>query len=139
MSGDRPPFSESFLLLTGHPPMKWQHRLFGRLVEGDVPAALDLPTGLGKTSVMAIWLIARAVAKEKAHNIVPRRLAYVVDRQAVVDQATEEAERLRGALDGEGDHLNRMEPETRAHAIRSLAELKRRLGFETPDGGESKK
>lgn len=139
MSGDRPQFPESFLLLTGYPPMKWQHRLFRRFAEGDSPAALDLPTGLGKTSVMAIWLIALAAAKEEARKALPRRLVYVVDRQAVVDQATEEAERLRRALDGEGDHLNRMEPGARAHAIRSLAELKRRLGFEMSDHGERKR
>jgi CRISPR-associated endonuclease/helicase Cas3 len=39
---------------------------------------------------MAIWLVARASGAP-----LPRRLVYVVDRRAVVDQATEEAERLR--------------------------------------------
>jgi reverse gyrase len=53
-------FGDHFAALVGLEPFRWQRRLFQRLVEGHLPAALDLPTGLGKTSVMAIWLIARA-------------------------------------------------------------------------------
>lgn len=76
--------------LGGHAPFPWQRALLDRFLYGQVPRALDLPTGLGKTSVIAIWLIARA-----AGALVPRRLVYVVDRRSVVDQATTEAERLR--------------------------------------------
>lgn len=79
--------------LTGHAPFWWQKRLFRKwFSRGRVPRALDLPTGLGKTSVMAVWLLARLEGAP-----LPRRLVYVVDRRAVVDQATEEAERLRDA------------------------------------------
>lgn len=85
--------------------MRWQIRLFGQLVEGQFPSALDLPTGLGKTSVMAIWLVARALAEGDALKAIPRRLVYVVDRRAVVDQATEEAEKLRQALNNHAAHL----------------------------------
>src|SRR5271155_4905153 len=70
--------------------MEWQRRLYGQLIEDQNPSALDLPTGLGKTSVMAIWLIAWVQGAR-----LPRRLVYVVDRRAVVDQATAEAEKLR--------------------------------------------
>jgi CRISPR-associated endonuclease/helicase Cas3 len=42
---------------------------------------------------MALWLVARA----RGANL-PRRLVYVVDRRAVVDQATKEAEKLAAAL-----------------------------------------
>lgn len=94
-------FAAAFKALTGYPPFKWQERLFANHVgKGDLPAALDLPTGLGKTSVMAIWLIARARADAEAKKKLPRRLVYVVDRRAVVDQATAEAEKLGAALDG---------------------------------------
>jgi CRISPR-associated endonuclease/helicase Cas3 len=55
---------------------------------------VDIPTGLGKTAVMALWLIARAGGAQ-----LPRRLVYVVDRRAVVDQATEFAVLLRENLD----------------------------------------
>ncbi len=74
----------------GQEPFPWQSELLQRFDRGEVPTSLDIPTGLGKTAVMAVWLVARA---EKAS--LPRRLVYVVDRRAVVDQATEVAERLR--------------------------------------------
>ena len=71
--------------------MSWQKRLYDEYFsKGQIPDQLDLPTGLGKTSVMALWLIARA----EGINL-PRRLVYIVDRRAVVDQATHFAERLR--------------------------------------------
>ena len=105
MSAGLRSFSENFVLLTGHSPMRWQYRLFDRFIGGGIPTALDLPTGLGKTSVIAIWLLARALAKEDVLKAVPRRLVYVVDRRAVVDQATEEAEKLSKALEGDARHL----------------------------------
>jgi CRISPR-associated endonuclease/helicase Cas3 len=80
----------------GNKPFPWQDRLLDDLLDGRVPRALDLPTGLGKTSVIAIWLVARATGAA-----LPRRLVYVVDRRAVVDQATREAERLRDWAPGE--------------------------------------
>ena len=86
-------FSTTFEVLTGHPPFRWQTRLFRRSMDGRLPRALDLPTGLGKTSVMAIWLIALARGAK-----LPRRCVYVVDRRVVVDQATTTAELLRSNL-----------------------------------------
>jgi CRISPR-associated endonuclease/helicase Cas3 len=76
---------------------RWQMRLLRRFLAGDLPAAVDVPTGLGKTAVMALWLIALA----EGANL-PRRLVYVVDRRAVVDQATRFAEHLRCNMP---DHL----------------------------------
>lgn len=73
----------------GATPFPWQTRLLEKFLEGQIPNALDIPTGLGKTAVIAIWLVARAFGAP-----VPRRLVYVVDRRAVVDQATEVAQRL---------------------------------------------
>jgi hypothetical protein len=51
-----------------------------------------MPTGLGKTSVMAIWLLALAEQARRGPEFVklPRRLIWVVDRRVVVDQATRE-------------------------------------------------
>jgi CRISPR-associated endonuclease/helicase Cas3 len=68
----------------------WQEALLERMIASDLPEAVDVPTGLGKTAVMAIWLCARA-----AGATLPRRLVYVVDRRAVVDQASDVAMRLR--------------------------------------------
>ena len=57
-------FPSQFQSLTGNPPLSWQERLFQKLlVRDDIPEVIDLPTGLGKTMVMVIWLIARAVNK----------------------------------------------------------------------------
>lgn len=92
----------------GNTPFPWQEELFARFVSGTIERALDIPTGLGKTAVMAIWLVARACGAK-----LPGRLVYVVDRRAVVDQATEVAKGLRGFVDrtpglreklGLGDH-----------------------------------
>ncbi len=117
-------FDDLFAALTGLKPFRWQRRLFERLVDGQVPASLDLPTGLGKTSVMAIWLIARALGAK-----LPRRLVYIVDRRAVVDQATDEAVKLRKALEGKAEHFIALDESTRAQAKQIAAELKKRLGF----------
>jgi len=75
-------------------PFPWQAALLDRLLNGDPPSGLDIPTGLGKTAVVAIWLVARAAGAR-----VPRRLVYVVDRRAVVDQATDVAEALRAFVE----------------------------------------
>ena len=79
-----------------HLPFRWQTRLLRRLLDADLPRVVDVPTGLGKTSVMALWLIALAKGAS-----LPRRLVYVVDRRAVVDQATRFARRLRLNMPGE--------------------------------------
>ncbi len=84
-------FDKRFKALTGNRPFCWQQRLFHNyFAKGEVPAALDIPTGLGKTSVMILWYMARTIGAK-----VPRRLVYVVDRRAVVDQATIVADELR--------------------------------------------
>lgn len=91
-----PPFDDLFAALTGHAPFPWQRRLFELFAEGRWPECKTcaLPTGLGKTAVIPIWLMALA---ENPGNV-PRRLVYVVNRRTVVDQTTNEVERLRSAL-----------------------------------------
>ncbi len=84
-------FESKFKELTGFEPMKWQTRLYSECFEsGDIPGTIDIPTGLGKTSVMAIWYLAL-----KAGACLPMRLVYVVDRRAVVDQATTVADEIK--------------------------------------------
>ena len=84
-------FKRDFEGLMGFPPFEWQKCLYhDHLLNGVIPSALDIPTGLGKTSVMAIWYLAL-----KAGAVVPRRLIYVVDRRAVVDQATIVADEIQ--------------------------------------------
>lgn len=93
-------FERAFEALTGSAPFGWQRRLFAdHFLHGDIPAALDIPTGLGKTSVIVVWLIALAQQAESGRVRLPRRLVYVVNRRTVVDQATDIAERLREKLE----------------------------------------
>lgn len=70
-------------------PYPWQRRLYERMLSGSLPGSICVPTGAGKTSVMNVWLLALAAGAP-----VPRRLLWVVDRRVVVDQATEEANRI---------------------------------------------
>lgn len=97
---DAADFRERFEELTGHAPLPWQERLFLEYLNQDrLPAVVDVATGLGKTAVTALWLI--AVLDNRR---LPRRLVYVVDRRAVVDQATDFVEKLRERLP-EGDRF----------------------------------
>ncbi len=88
---NREDFEEKFESLTSFAPLPWQTRLYFEFFERQqIPDSVDIPTGLGKTAVVALWLIAI-----RAGLAVPRRLIYVVDRRAVVDQATRFVEQLR--------------------------------------------
>ena len=80
-----------FESIKGYKPLEWQRRLMREFADGHVPEACDLPTGLGKTSVITIWVIALAFQISRKLPMLPRRLVYVVNRRTIVDQSTEEA------------------------------------------------
>jgi len=105
-------FEIAFKILTGNSPFPWQTELYCRFLAGDIPSSVNIPTGLGKTSVLALWLLALTKAPHK----VPRRLVYVVNRRTVVDQTTAEAESLRAAL-------NRPELATLSQRLNDLCAL----------------
>ncbi len=120
-------FDASFRVLTGYDPFPWQRRLYERFVgatddEERFPPC-SLPTGLGKTSVMAVWLLALAATadNEQLRGRVPRRLAYVVNRRTIVDQATREAEKLRENL--QNDKLREVHAQLRRLAGESAGDL----------------
>ena len=73
-----------FRALTGRDPWPWQRRLHAALVRGEVPQAVAVPTGAGKTAAVPIALLARLANPE-----LPRRIVYIVDRRAIVDQTAE--------------------------------------------------
>jgi CRISPR-associated endonuclease/helicase Cas3 len=88
-------FDHAFTALTGNAPFPWLRKLYEEwFAKGKFPASCNIPTGLGKTSVIASWLIALA----KHPDRMPRRLVYVVNRRTVVDQTTNEVEKLRANL-----------------------------------------
>jgi len=84
-------------------PFHWQQKLLAEFLSDNIPTALDIPTGLGKTSVMAIWLVARILGVQ-----VPRRLVYVVDRRVVVDQATTEALNLKAFIEAHPEMMAKL-------------------------------
>lgn len=94
------PFDHAFHALTGHEPFPWQRELYKRMTDGPPPSACRIPTGLGKTAVIAVWLIALArCGKETANGKrLARRLVYVVNRRTVVDQSTDVVEKIRERL-----------------------------------------
>ena len=90
-------FACDFETLTGYSPFPWQEAMYLRFIgekRGGIPTSCNLPTGLGKTSVVAVWLIALA----QRPDLIPRRLVYVVNRRTVVDQTTNEVQKYRKAL-----------------------------------------
>jgi len=83
--------------LTGHDPFPWQCELYDRFLSertDNIPAVASIPTGLGKTNVIAVWLLGWLENPAR----LPRRLIYVVNRRTVVDQTTHEVTRLRKNL-----------------------------------------
>jgi CRISPR-associated endonuclease/helicase Cas3 len=94
-------------LASGQNAFPWQLELLRYFLRGDKIQALDIPTGLGKTATMAVWLVARALGAP-----LPRRLVYVVDRRAVVDQATDVAVGLRDWVAGEPLVAEQLDPLT---------------------------
>ena len=93
-------FEDAFKHLTGNTPFPWQESLYQRFISDrhdNIPSSCSLPTGLGKTSVVALWLIALAQHPDR----VPRRLVYVVNRRTVVDQTTIEVEKYQNYLQNE--------------------------------------
>ncbi|MEM2869154.1 MAG: type I-U CRISPR-associated helicase/endonuclease Cas3 [Thermoplasmata archaeon] len=91
-------FEESFKALTDHSPMRWQTRLYQNISNGNFPDIINIPTGLGKTSVIPIWLISLVTNGKCGNGSIPRKLIYIVNRRTVVDQATEIALKLRERL-----------------------------------------
>jgi CRISPR-associated endonuclease/helicase Cas3 len=84
----------------GRQPFPWQTALLDRIVtDGRWPNGIDVPTGLGKTSILDVAVFTAALGIPAAR----RRVLYVVDRRLVVDEAHEHARRLADALHNPGD------------------------------------
>ncbi|MGA4645053.1 type I-G CRISPR-associated helicase/endonuclease Cas3g [Limisphaera sp. 4302-co] len=119
-----PDFDRAFESLTGFAPMKWQRRLFEKhFLKADLPSRCDLPTGLGKTSIVVIWLLALAHQAANGNVRLPRRLVYIVNRRTVVDQVTATVEQLRKRLMAP----ETVESEKHARTLKAVAEALRCL------------
>jgi CRISPR-associated endonuclease/helicase Cas3 len=78
-----PRFEEAMRALHGRSPYEWQERAAAELSKNGWWSSLRAPTGAGKTSLIDCWLHALALA---GPDRLGRRLVWVVDRRAVVDQ-----------------------------------------------------
>jgi CRISPR-associated endonuclease/helicase Cas3 len=86
-------------LVRGHEPFPWQVELAERwLTAGRLPSIVDVPTGLGKTSVIDCWAHALACTAADPERALPLRMFVVVDRRLIVDAAFEHARALERQL-----------------------------------------
>lgn len=90
LSGDD--FAEFFAQINEFEPFQWQSRLLQFVVDtGRWPDVIAAPTGSGKSSVVDVHIFANALYGCDAGPRVPRRLAVVVGRRAIVDSHHEHA------------------------------------------------
>jgi len=78
----------------GETAFPWQEELLERMLKGEVPELIDIPTGLGKTSAIAVWLVARSCGAQ-----LPRRLVYCLPMRVLVEQTRSRAVRWAQNLD----------------------------------------
>ncbi|WP_174300976.1 type I-U CRISPR-associated helicase/endonuclease Cas3 [Caulobacter sp. S45] len=92
-------FGAFFQALWNYPPFPWQTRLAERVAERGWPDLLDLPTGSGKTAALDVAVFALALQADRGQDRqAAMRIAFVVDRRLVVDEAFLRAKRLADAL-----------------------------------------
>ncbi|MFD8417412.1 type I-U CRISPR-associated helicase/endonuclease Cas3 [Streptomyces sp. NPDC059650] len=111
-------FADFVQEVCGHRPFPWQVAYVRQVAETGIWPDLDVPTGLGKTSIIKIWAFLLAWQHASgAPRTVPLRLFFVVDRRLVVDQAYTSACALQRALDASrpGTVTGRV-----AHALREV-------------------
>ena len=93
-------FAAVFHALHGKPPFPWQVALAARVTtEGRWPRHIDVPTGCGKTATIDIALFALSVDADRGpKRRAPVRIAMVVDRRVVVNQAYDHASMIAKKL-----------------------------------------
>jgi CRISPR-associated endonuclease/helicase Cas3 len=109
-------FPVFFRAIHQHQPFPWQERLAHRVLVEGWPAAIDVPTGLGKTSLIdvAVFTLAATADQPRHERRAPLRTFFVIDRRLVVDHVYEHMLRLR-------DHL------AEAHGVPVLRQVAERL------------
>lgn len=95
-------FEQFMVEVHGHRPFPWQSRIVDEIIgRGSWPSLVDVPTGLGKTSLLdvAVFVLALSAGGEAPEHLGRRRMYLVVDRRIVVDQAHEHGVQLASALE----------------------------------------
>ena len=97
-------FSGFFHAIHGYDPFPWQQRLVNELADGsdrqppDIwPDVLDLPTGSGKTAALDVAIFHLALRADEPGKAA-LRIALVVDRRLVVDDAFSRARTIAKTL-----------------------------------------
>lgn len=98
-------FSDFYREIHGHNPFPWQRDLPRQIVDaGCWPGLIDVPTGLGKTSMLDVGVFLAALDFDQVgeKRIGRRRIFLVVDRRVVVDQAESHAKKIAAGLANAG-------------------------------------
>ena len=91
-------FAEFFVGVHGHQPFPWQQRLVDWLGGRNAwPEVLGLPTGSGKTAALDAAVFHLAMRADDL-RLAALRIAFVVDRRIVVDDAYARARKIADAL-----------------------------------------
>ena len=121
-------FATYFEAVHGNPPFPWQQRLVEQLArESQWPDVLDLPTGVGKTAALDAAVFHLALQANTPQRAA-LRIALVVDRRLVVDDAHRRARMIACAL----RDPSRLAPPGRA-VVREMARRLQRLAGEGED------
>jgi CRISPR-associated endonuclease/helicase Cas3 len=84
-------FEEMFRSVHGYDPFPWQSKAARYLTENKTFSAVNVPTASGKTAMIDAAIYAAAFKGR-------RRIAFIIDRRVVVDEAFERAKRIGRAL-----------------------------------------
>lgn len=126
-------FKSYFRELHGTDPYPWQCRLANAAMQGHWPAAINLPTGSGKTACLDIALFALAYQADfpADERNAPRRIFFCVNRRVIVDEAYHRVRRIARKI-WEAERLR--DPDsvlaTVARRLRSVANTE--SSFNTP-------
>lgn len=101
-------FEHFFHVVHGYAPFPWQQEAARRLIAGEKLSAVSVPTACGKTALIDAAVYAAAYGGA-------RRIAFIIDRRVVVDEAFLRAERIQQKLRNAQDPM--------------LQELAKRLGL----------
>ncbi len=91
-------FGGFFHAVHGYDPFPWQQALVNKLADTDTwPDVLELPTGSGKTAALDVAVFHLALSADEPGKAA-LRIALVVDRRLVVDDAFTRAEKIAQKL-----------------------------------------
>lgn len=121
-------FERFFHAIHGVNPFPWQTRLLHHVLEQGWPETLSLPTATGKTAILDVAVFALALQADLplAKRVACRRIALVVDRRVVVDEAFRRARRIEEAL------RNAASSDTADPVLTEVAKALARLGGGRP-------